>query len=182
MSIIRVTKYYWGEIMEFRKATVNDVSHIMDIIYKAREDFKKKGIDQWQNNYPNEDIIINDIEKGYGFVLTDNDTIIGYVAVSFDGEETYDKIFDGEWLTTGEFAVVHRIAISEAYKGQKLSYIIMENVEQYCKDNGIYSIKVDTHIKNIPMQKILNRLNYKYCGKIYIRDGSERIAFEKILD
>ena len=33
MSIIRVTKYYWGEIMEFRKATVNDVSHIMDILY-----------------------------------------------------------------------------------------------------------------------------------------------------
>ncbi len=167
--------------MEFRKATLKDVPQIMNIIYKAQENFRIKGIDQWQNNYPNEEIIKDDIDKGYGFVLVDNDSIIGYVAISFDGEETYNKIYDGKWLSDLEYAVVHRVAIDEEYKGKGYSYIIMENVEKYCTDNGVYSIKVDTHIKNIPMQKVLSRLNYNYCGKIYIRDGSERIAFEKLL-
>jgi RimJ/RimL family protein N-acetyltransferase len=168
--------------MEFRKATLKDVPQIMNIIYKAQENFRIKGIDQWQNNYPNEEIIIDDINKGYGFVLSENDYIIGYVAISFDGEETYNKIYDGQWLSNGEYAVIHRIAINENYKGRGYSYKIMENVEKYCKDNGVYSIKVDTHIKNIPMQRIMERLNYIYCGKIYLKDGSERIAFEKLLD
>ena len=43
------------------------------------------------------------------------------------------------------------------------------------------SIKVDTHKDNISMQKLLRKNDFKYCGIIYLEDGSERIAFEKLI-
>jgi hypothetical protein len=30
------------------------------------------------------------------------------------------------------------------------------------------------------MQKLLSKLGYTYCGLIYLEDGAERIAFQKI--
>ena len=50
--------------MEFRKSTKSDVIKIMEIVKQAQEYFKSQGIDQWQNGYPNEEVINNDIENG----------------------------------------------------------------------------------------------------------------------
>ena len=49
--------------MNFRKSTKSDVSKIMEIVKQAQEYFKSQGIDQWQNNYPNDEVINNDILK-----------------------------------------------------------------------------------------------------------------------
>ena len=49
--------------MEFRKSTKADIGNIMKIIKQAQEYFRQNGIDQWQNNYPNQDVIENDIEN-----------------------------------------------------------------------------------------------------------------------
>ncbi|MDU2111026.1 MAG: hypothetical protein E7E92_00735, partial [Clostridiales bacterium] len=43
--------------MEFRKSTKSDVTKIMEIVKQAQEYFKSQGIDQWQNGYPNEEVI-----------------------------------------------------------------------------------------------------------------------------
>ena len=49
--------------MNFRKSTKSDVSKIMEIVKQAQEYFKSQGIDQWQNNYPNDEVINNDINN-----------------------------------------------------------------------------------------------------------------------
>jgi len=67
------------------------------------------------------------------------------------------------------------------YKGKGLSSKIIKNMEGICLDRGIDSIKVDTHKDSLSMQKALKKNGFQYCGMIYLTDGSERIAFEKIL-
>ena len=57
--------------MEFRKSTKSDVIKIMEIVKQAQEYFKSQGIDQWQNGYPNADIIIEDIISGQAYVACD---------------------------------------------------------------------------------------------------------------
>lgn len=169
-----------GEFMEFRKAVASDIGAIMKIIKEAQDYFKENSIDQWQNNYPNIDTIEEDVKNGYGYVLEENGEIIGTVALSFDGEKTYDIIYEGEWLSKGEYGVIHRMAVSNSYKGRGLSSIIMKDVEEICLGRNIHSIKIDTHLENISMQRLIKKNNFKYCGIIYLDDGSERLAFEKI--
>ncbi|NMA67428.1 MAG: GNAT family N-acetyltransferase [Clostridiaceae bacterium] len=167
--------------MEFRKAVEADIHRIMEIINQAKDYLKSNGIDQWQDGYPNPEIIKSDIKNNYGYVLVYNKEIIATVAVSFDGEKTYEKIYNGKWITDDRYAVVHRLAVDNKYKGQGLSSIILNNIEKLCLNNGVYSIKVDTHEENLSMQRLLKKNNFIYCGTIYLENRSKRLAYEKVL-
>jgi len=167
--------------MEFRKAVETDVNNIMNIIKQAQAYLKEQGINQWQDNYPNVETISNDIADKNSYVLLKDNNIVATAAVSFDGEKTYDSIYEGEWISNNEYAVIHRIAVDSNYKGLGLSSQIIKNVEQVCLNKGVNSIKVDTHEENISMQKLLKKNKFDYCGIIYLEDRSKRIAFEKIL-
>ncbi|GAB6168853.1 GNAT family N-acetyltransferase [Clostridium carnis] len=167
--------------MEFRKALKKDIDNIMRIIKQAQNYFKENGVDQWQNNYPNSETISNDIENGISYVLLKGNKIIATVALSFDGESTYNSIYDGEWISNDKYAVIHRIAVDNKYKRMGISTEIIKNIEKLCLSKDFNSIKVDTHEDNISMQNLLKKNDFKYCGVIYLEDKSKRIAFEKLL-
>jgi len=167
--------------MKFRKAVERDINDIMRIIKQAQGYFKEQGINQWQNNYPNPETIRNDINNKHSYILSKDNNIVATAAVSFDGEKTYDSIYEGVWITNNQYAVIHRIAVDNTYKGLGLSSEIIKNVEELCLSRGIHSIKVDTHEENISMQKLLKKNKFQYCGIIYLEDGNKRIAFERIL-
>ncbi|WP_346888152.1 GNAT family N-acetyltransferase [Clostridium sp. UBA1056] len=167
--------------MEFRKTVKTDINDVMNIIRQAQVYFKELGINQWQNDYPNVEIINNDIDNENSYVLLKDNNIVATAAVSFEGEKTYDSIYEGQWISNKEYAVIHRIAVNNNHKGLGISSKIIRNVEQLCLKKGVYSIKVDTHEENLSMQKMLKKNQFQYCGVIYLEDGSKRIAFEKIL-
>jgi RimJ/RimL family protein N-acetyltransferase len=167
--------------MEFRRSVEADINNIMNIINQAQAYFKENGINQWQNNYPNVETITNDIANKNSYVLVKDNNVIATAAVSFDGEKTYDSIYQGEWISNKEYAVIHRIAVDNTCKGLGLSSEIIKSVEQLCLNKGVYSIKVDTHKENLSMQRLLEKNKFQYCGIIYLEDKNERIAFEKTL-
>jgi GNAT superfamily N-acetyltransferase len=163
----------------FRKAQIEDLNPVWEILQQAIQRRKADGSSQWQDGYPNPQIIEKDIEKGVGFVLTDNDKVIGYSAVMINDEPAYEDI-KGKWLTNEDFVVVHRMAISADYLGKGLSAQIMTYIEQYALSLNIKSIKVDTNFDNPAMLRIFEKMGYVYCGEVYFR-GSARKAFEKVL-
>ncbi|MED1203312.1 GNAT family N-acetyltransferase [Heyndrickxia acidicola] len=167
--------------MKFRKTTEQDIDSIMNIVRQAQEFFRTNHIEQWLNNYPNPEIFQKDIQHGYSYVLEEAGQILGTAMISFDGEKTYNKIYNGDWLTHGEYAVIHRLAVDSRFKGSGISSEIITLIEKMCLDKGVRSIKVDTHEKNIPMQRLLQKNDFTYCGDIYLEDKSKRVAFEKRL-
>lgn len=163
----------------FRKAEISDIPEIWVILQKAIQRRKEEGSKQWQDGYPNPEVIQNDIEKEIGFVLTDNQKIIGYTAVLINDEPEYARI-EGKWVTNADFVVFHRVAISEDYLGKGLAKIMIGFIEDYALENQIYSVKADTNFDNHAMMAIFDRLGYVYCGEVYFR-GSARRAYEKVL-
>lgn len=168
--------------MEFRKSTKSDIKEIINIIEEAQNYFKENNIDQWQNGYPNEESIMKDIESGESYVLLKNNKIVATAYLSFIEESDYDVIYDGYWISNGDYAVVHRVAVSGNIKGQGIAGELFRHLEKICLENNINYIKIDTHRKNQSMQKFLTKNGFEYCGVIYLKDNSERIAFEKKLE
>ena len=115
--------------MEFRKSTKSDVTKIMEIVKQAQEYFKSQGIDQWQNGYPNEEVINNDIENGESYVILDENNIIATTVISFTKEKSYENIIDGKWITNGDYGVIHRIEVYNTHKGKGLSHKILKYTE-----------------------------------------------------
>ena len=166
--------------MEFRKSKVEDIPEIMRIIKEAQEYFKSKGIDQWQDGYPNEDNLKGDISADESYVMLIDGEIVGTAAISFRGESTYDKIYEGEWLIDRKYGVVHIVDVINEFKGQGLSHKIMKFSEDKCKELGYSSIKIDTHEENFVMRGLLEKNGFEYCGIILLEDGAERVAYEKL--
>ena len=100
---------------QFRQAIFSEASQIWQILKDAIKRRKQDGSNQWQDGYPNMEVVKSDIEKKIGFVLTQNDTIIGYSAVIINDEPDYKNI-DGKWLSDQDFVVYHRVAISSTIK------------------------------------------------------------------
>ncbi|MFV8393172.1 GNAT family N-acetyltransferase [Flavobacterium sp. LB2P6] len=163
----------------FRKAELSEIAPIWKILQQAILRRKEDGSTQWQDGYPNPDVVQKDIEKGEGFVLVDGETIIGYSAVLINDEPAYETI-EGKWLTNGDFVVLHRVAISEKYLGKGLAKMILKYIEEFAVSNNIYSVKADTNFDNIAMMKIFESSGYTYCGEVYFR-GSPRKAYEKVI-
>ncbi|MBB4805448.1 GNAT superfamily N-acetyltransferase [Chryseobacterium defluvii] len=162
-----------------RKANPEDVNIIWGILLQAIERRRKDGSAQWQNGYPNLGTVENDITKGVGYVLMVNGEIAVYSALILNDEPAYDTI-DGAWLSTGDFVVVHRVAVDEKFAGQGLAKKLFDHIEDFARSQNISSIKVDTNFDNTAMLKILESKEYSYCGEVYL-SGGIRKAFEKIV-
>lgn len=164
----------------FRQAELSDADIIWKILQYAIQKRKEEGSNQWQDGYPNPDVVQADIANEHGFVLIVEDEIAGYVAILKNDEPAYDGI-EGQWLTTEEFVVFHRVAISPKYLGKGLAQKMFDFIEEYAVDNNIHSVKADTNFDNDAMIRIFLKLGYTYCGEVYFR-GSPRRAYEKVLD
>ena len=142
-------------MLALRYTKLEDIERVMEIIKQAQQYFKEKGINQWQNGYPNAKVIENDIKNGHSFVLIKNNEIVGTIAISFEGEATYNKIFEGDWKSNDNYAVIHRIAVDHELKGIGLSSEMIKQTELMCNKKSVGSIKVDTHEDNQAMQRSL---------------------------
>lgn len=165
-----------------RNVTIADAGSIWELLQQAIEKRKQEGSTQWQDGYPNPDIVANDIEKGYAYVYTNEaGDIVGYTALIFDGEPAYEAL-EGKWLTNRPYAVIHRLATTTGPKAIKgLGTRILKAAETVCRRRGVFSIKADTNFDNTGMLRVFEKLGYTYCGEVYFR-GAARKAFEKKLD
>ncbi|MGB5823776.1 MAG: GNAT family N-acetyltransferase [Proteocatella sp.] len=167
--------------MKFRKSVESDAERILEILGMGRNYLKLQGIDQWQDEYPNLDTIYADIKEGVGYVGTIDDTVSGYLAIVFDIDVNYNKIYNGAWLSDKPYGVVHRVAIDDNYRGQNIAYKMMDFAQMLALEKGIEIMKIDTHRDNTVMQKLISKMKYNYCGIIYVSDGTQRLAYEKSL-
>ena len=167
--------------MIFRKSTTEDIPAIMEIVRDAQEALQNLGINQWQNGYPSVSVIETDIAGGNSYVLFRDGEIVATAAVLFSGEPTYADIHNGAWITDDDYAVVHRLAVKRQYKQAGTASFLIDNIEDMVIDYGMRSIRIDTHEGNIPMRGLLQKKGYKVCGIIYLADGNQRVALEKVL-
>ena len=164
-----------------RKTATEDINQVMEVIEQGIAYLKSSGVDQWQNNYPNEEIIKEDIVNGYGYVLEDEGKIVGTVALSFDGEPWYDDVYDGKWITNEDFLVIHRLAVNDNVRGKSAASDILRQAEKLCALRGVKSIKIDTHEDNVIIQNFIKKNGFEYCGLVILGSEGKRLAFEKIL-
>ncbi|MBQ8341825.1 MAG: GNAT family N-acetyltransferase, partial [Clostridia bacterium] len=171
-----------------RKTTPPDADAIMTIIEEARRTIAALGIDQWQNGSPNRAMIETDIALGQGYCVEAEGAVIGTFALIENGEPTYDRIDDGAWLTadpaadgTVAYLAIHRVAISVACRGSGVSTAIMDFAADTARRLGRGSLRIDTHRGNVVMRRMLEKHGFTHCGTIYLENGDERVAYERVL-
>lgn len=160
--------------MLIRKTTPADLTAIAEIYENAKCFMRENGNPtQWQGeDGPNIDSATEDMQRGVGYVAEEHGEIVAVFMFSFGNDPTYEKIYEGEWLSDKPYAVIHRIAVKE--QGRGLIGYCIDECFKICPN-----LRIDTHKNNIPMQRALTKRGFKYCGIIYLDNGEERLAYQK---
>ncbi len=175
------------ERMQFRATEEKDMAGVVKLWEQARAYFSLQGIDQWQDGYPNRESLAQDRAAGESYVLIDEKTpeerVCATALISFRPEPDYRVIWGGEgWQGAEPCAVIHRVAVDDGLKGQGLAGILLGHAQDMCRARGITCIRMDTHEDNRSMRRFLEKNGFLLRGRIRLgRDGSLRVAYEKIL-
>lgn len=171
----------------FRKTEKSDIDAVNQIFMEAKKSIKTLNIDQWQSkcNYPNEDSILADIDNDNTYVAIDGNSgeVIGTMVVSFVDEIPYSCIRGTGLCNPNSYAVLHRFAVKEEYKGVGVSNFLVNEAKKICKHSGVRSLCVDTHRGNIIMQKFALKSGFEFRGEINIlcEGDTLRYVYEKII-
>ena len=166
-----------------RPAVESDIDDIMLIVRQARNYLKKHRVDQWQGEYPTQDIFAADIANGECYAVTYGERLAGFFCLTEAPESGYDKITDGKWHGEGKYCTLHRMAIEARFRGTGLSDMLVDFADETAKAKGAECVRTDTHRKNKAMQKLLKRKGYAYRGNVLVSSepghDPARQAFEK---
>ena len=155
-----------------RTAQPSDWQDIMDIYANARRFMREAGNPtQWGDIFPPEDLVREDIRLGRNYVCEIDGRVQGVFAMVPGEDPTYRFIL-GSWLNDKPYCAVHRVASRGEVKGVA-SQVLAWALEQ----RG--NIRIDTHDNNLPMQRVLEKNGFVKCGRIWIEDGTPRIAYQK---
>lgn len=161
--------------MTIRKTTMNDLTQALEIYAGARAYMAKNGNpDQWGQTNPPAQQIVDDINHGKSYVCEKDGQIIAVFYFAVEEEPTYRVLYEGNWLDDSPYGVLHRVAVAQQEQGVG-SQIAKWALSQHP------NIRIDTHENNVAMQKMLAKNDFSYCGKIIIGDGTERLAFQRVL-
>ena len=163
--------------LRFRKGVESDLERVMELVADAQNWFRKQGIDQWQDGYPTRELILSDILRGENYIVECNGVVAATAVISFEGEPTYAEVKGRGWLNDNRYAVVHRIAVSEACRRKGIAKEILHFTQELCAERGICDIRIDTHKDNKAMRSLLKKMGYTHCGRITLTSGAFREAY-----
>lgn len=175
--------------IHIRPTRMADAAAVAAVLADGKAALAKLGISQWQNGpYPSYRDVVRDIEQGISYLAEDNGTVLGTMALSFDGDSTYDVI-EGAWLTASttahpRYATLHRTAVAHAARRRGVMRALIDEAACIARSQGAESLRIDTHPGNTPMRALLERCGFAACGTIYLAKDDpepERIAYEKLV-
>ena len=144
--------------MNIRKATYDDLPYLMEIFANARQIMRASGnMHQWNNGYPSEQVVRDDINNEVCHVLCDeSENIIATMAFIQGPDPTYAVIYDGDWIDDSPYYVIHRIAVREP--GHNAAEKLFEWAFRHTD-----TLRIDTHKDNVIMHHILNKHGFTHC-------------------
>ena len=137
---------------------------------------------QWAGNYPPEELVRSEIERGVNHLIVADEsdgcapgTPLAVFSLIIGPDPTYSVIRGGKWLDdSAPYGTIHRLASGPESHG----------IARFCFDwcfSRIGNIRIDTHADNRIMQRCILSSGFTYCGVINIADGTERLAYQKII-
>ena len=139
-----------------RKASLNDVDSIMDIIKSTVEEMKTYNNTQWDESYPQAKDFIKDIESEELYVEAEGKEIKGFICINYIEPKEYDDL---NWVSNSKAMVIHRMAVNPKFRQQGIATKLIKLAEQLALDNNVVYLKTDTYSINTKMNSL-----FKKCG------------------
>lgn len=164
--------------LSFRKATSADFDAVLTVYKDGVRSMLESGINQWDDTYPNAEIINNDISKEELYVCLCDGVICAAYVLNCQVDEDYAT---GNWqYPDSNWIAMHRLCVSPLYHRKGIASACMRNIEETALVLGYDAIHLDTFSGNPKAFSLYKKLGYHEVGDMFWSRG-RFVLFEKKL-
>lgn len=147
----------------FTLARESDLPAIWELYQAGIRGLRDHGILQWDERYPDQDILREDVSKGEMYLGWQSGKLVGAYVLNQECDPQYES---GSWKYPQEpFQVVHRLCVHPLYQGQGIARQIMEHIEETVRAAGIRVMRLDVFSCNPRALALYENLGY--CRRGY---------------
>lgn len=156
--------------MVFRKAELSEWEEIIALFGRAAADLKSRDIDQWDEHYPNWEILQGDIHKGEMFVGVDTaGQVVSAFVLNQEADEAYQN---GSWqYPEAVYRVAHRLCVDPRCQGSGIGRETMLQMEKLAAEYGAQTVRLDVFSQNLRAFHLYEKLGYQTVGFAVWRKG-----------
>lgn len=153
----------------FRKALIEDFKEISALYHAAVEKLIESRIYQWDEIYPDDEVLLEDILHGEMYLLISEGSIASCVVLNEEQDRLY---LTGSWrFTEGRVAVIHRLCVHPGFQSGGIGKKTVRLTEELAKENGYDIIRLDAFSQNNPAGNMYKNLGYTKAGEVSFRKG-----------
>ena len=149
-----------------------EIDVILQLTRDCGKHLRDNGIDQWDENYPDRETILQDLDTKTLFVYREGEELLGIVVLNEFQDEEYAEI---NWSTSTDDKniVVHRLAVRPDQQGKGIGRKLMDFAEQWSRENKYDAIRLDTYSQNPRNQRFYTKRGYTDLGPVYLKYKKE---------
>ena len=154
--------------MEYRKATIDDLPAIRELVTAAVEHLQQHGNMQGDERYPLDRDFIPDIESDTQYIGFEDDRAAVIYALNTEHDSQYDA---GGWRHKDErWTVLHRFIVHPDFQGKGIAKATLLRIIGELRDQGIRCIRLDTYRENAASQGLYHSFGFVDVGVAWFRD------------
>ena len=137
----------------------------MELIKQSIRCMNEQGIFQWNDDYPDVEIVSKDI-RGQGlYILKSGENIGGIVTLNEELSLDFSRNRIPE--PTGKELIIHRLAVHPAYQGRGMAGKLLDFVYNYAVAKGYKSAMLSVLAENYIARNLYTKNGYLETGSAY---------------
>ena len=159
-----------------RTAVPGDIEAVMHTIDICRADMITRGINNWNEEYPFPELLLQDITEGTVFLLYQDDTLAGNVTVT---PHMYERALrEITWQGPDDDCLeIARLCIDPAYQGQGLGRQLFDHALRHAVRRGTRSIRLEVISSERHLIEMYARRGFTLLGSV-LEGDREYVAME----
>jgi ribosomal protein S18 acetylase RimI-like enzyme len=155
--------------IQLKQANPDHLDTIMDVYLRCKKDLDEKGLLQWNEVYPSREYFEEEMTDGNLYVLMIDENIAGSATLNEWQSPEWSEI---PWKLENEW-VIHALFLDPLQQGNGLGKIFMEKCEEFAREKGFESIRLDAYSRNTGANYLYEKMGYEYRGSVYFTSKPE---------
>ena len=127
-------------------------------------DLNKRGIFQWNENYPNSDSVAQCIDRKEQYLLQDGSELIGTVVLNEVQADEWSLV---NWLFNEDAScVIHGLVIDPIKQGRGYGKRVLKLCEEHAKRQGYTIMRLDVFPENTAAVGLYQKFGYIKRGEV----------------
>jgi len=162
-----------------RPARFEDVPRIMEIIRLCTDDLRKRGMENWGDDYPAESMFIKDIRDGLVSVAClsgeetesyGEDLVIGTVTITPDIDIDIETLSRIAWIVdTSNYICIARLGVDPSFHGTGVGGLLFDHANREAECRGFASVRLNVSSNALRIIAMYERRGFSKVGTIEYR-------------